>query len=408
MASATNASFWKSGHRGALFAAFLYTEVSFMIWIAMGAVALFAAEAMHLDPAATGILVALPILSGTLLKLPAGMLVDRLGPRRVGLAVHILLLVVLAWLWARRGATGGDLYMMAAALGIAGVSFSVAMPMVSGWYPPEHQGKALGLTALGGAGTLLTAALGPRLAEAHGWQAVFGFAALPVALSLAVYLFLAEDPGERPPPRPVADYLLVLRYADSLWFCFFYAVTFGGFVSLASSLVVYFHDHFALSPAAAGGLTALCILSGTLFRPLGGWLADRLGGIRSMKLAFAAIAIALGLLTLAPEGLVRPSLMLLLVAMAGLGLGNGATFQLIPLRFFRQMGVMTGLVGTAGGLGGFFLAWGSGLLREATGGYRAGFLLYALLSLIALAGLWSVKQRWRTTWGAPHATTAKV
>ena len=401
-------SFWQSGHRGSLFAAFFYTEVSFLVWIILGPLAVFIADEFKLNSAQVGILVALPILSGTLLRLPAGLFVDRFGPRRVGMVAQSFVLAALILLWAYGAPNITHFYYLAFLLGLAGVSFSVAMPLVSGWYPPEHQGKALGIAALGGSGTFLSAMLAPGLAEAYGWQAVFGFAVVPVLAALAVYFVMAKETPDRPPKQTLSQYLLVLKYGDTLWFSFFYAVTFGGFVSFASSLVVYFHDQFQVSPVTAGVLLAVCILFGTLFRPVGGWLADRFGGIRTLQITFGVVAASLLLLSVGPQAVVALSMACILAAMTALGMGNGALFQLIPLRFYRQMGVVTGLVGTAGGLGGFLLTLGFGLLREETGQYQTGFFLYAALSVIALAGLWSVKRRWRTTWGAPHITSAKV
>lgn len=401
-------SFWKTGNRGTLFSAFLYTEVSFLVWIMLGPLSVYIAKELALNATQIGFLVAIPILAGTLLRLPVGLLVDHFGPKKVGLAVQILMLTALLGLGKIPITQISELYFWSFLLGLAGASFSVALPLVSGWYPPEHQGKALGITALGGSGSFLTALLAPYLAETYGWQTTFDFATIPVAIVLLCYQFLVTESHHRPPPQPLARYFYVLRYGDTLWFCVFYAITFGGFVSLSSSLVVYFYEHFQLQPRLAGTLTAFCILGGALFRPLGGWLADHIGGILTLKIAFAMVTVTLLILGLVTPTPLTFALATLLLTMTMLGIGNGAVFQLISLRFFRQMGVVTGLAGTAGGLSGFLLATSFGFLREATGQYQTGFLLYASLSLLALIGLWSVKQRWRTTWGAPQVTSAKV
>lgn len=400
--------FWRAGHPPTLFAAFLYAEVGFLVWVLLGPLAVFIAADLKVEMGALAPLLAMPILAGTVLHLPAGVLTDRFGPRRVGIAAHLLVLGALGWLWSLKITAVAVLYPLALLLGIAGAAFAVAMPLASGWYPPEHQGKALGFTATGASGAMVSALLAPPLAAAHGWQAVAGLAALPVAVSLVVFLALAKEAPGRAPPRPLSHYLYALRYGDTLWFCFFYAVTFGGLVSLASSLVIYFHDHFGLAPTRAGTFTAASLLAAALCRPAGGWAADRFGGIRTLTSILAAVTLALVILAGAPQGHLPVALIAIAVAMAALGAGNGAVFQLIPIRFFRQMGVVTGLVGAAGGLGGFLFTYGFGLLRAQTGDYRAGFALYAALALVALVGLWSVKRRWRTTWGAPHATSARV
>ena len=226
--------------------------------------------------------------------------------------------------------------------------------------------------------------------------------------SLLLFWILAKDSPERLAPRPLAHYLHVLRYADAVWFRFFYAVTFGGVISLASSLVLYFHDHFALAPRQAGAVTALCLLAAALCRPVGGWAADRFGGIRTVKTILVLAAVMLVILAGSPEKHLPTAIGAIACALAALGAGNGALFQLVSIRFRRQMGVVTGLVGIAGGLGGFLFTYAFGLLRTATGGYAAGFAVYAALVVVALFGLWSVKRRWRTTWGAPQATSAHV
>jgi MFS transporter, NNP family, nitrate/nitrite transporter len=402
------ASFWNIGHRGTLFSAFLYTEVSFLVWIILGPLSVYIAKEHALNAAQVGFLVAIPILAGTLLRLPVGLLVDHFGPKKIGTVVQFLMLLALVGLANLSLNSTVALYSWSLLLGFAGASFSVAMPLVSGWYPPEHQGKALGITALGGSGSFLTALLAPPFAETYGWQATFSVAIIPVAIVLLVYQWLVKESGNRPAPQRWSHYFYVLRYSDTLWFCFFYAVTFGGFISLSSSLVMYFYEHFQLTPSMAGTLTAFCILGGAIFRPLGGWLADRLGGIFTLKMTFLGVALSLfllGLVIAMPLGIASATLLLTMIL---LGIGNGAVFQLLPLRFFRQMGVITGLVGTAGGLSGFFLAASFGWLRQETGQYHSGFLLYACLSLLAFIGLWTVKQRWRTTWGAPQMVSAKV
>lgn len=405
---AAGPSFWRVGHLPTLLAAFLHAETGFLAWVLLGPLALFIAADLKVEVSSVGLLVALPILAGTALHLPIGTLADRFGPRRVGIATHLLVLAALAWLWSLKVTSMATLYPLALLLGVAGAAFAVAIPLASGWYPPEHQGKALGLTATGASGAMLSALLAPPLAAAYGWQTVAGLAMLPVTISLGVFLALAKESPGRLPPHPFGHYLYALRHGDTLWFCFFYAVTFGGVVSLASSLVVYFHDRFALVPAEAGTLTAICLLAAALCRPAGGWAADRFGGIRSLKSILAAVTLALAVLAGAPQADLPVAIMAIATAMAALGAGNGAVFQLIPIRFFRQMGVVTGLVGTAGGLGGFLFTYGFGLLREWNGDYRSGFALYAALALVALFGLWSVKRRWRTTWGAPHVTSARV
>ena len=192
----------------------------------------------------------------------------------------------------------------------------------------------------------------------------------------------------------------MLKEADAWWFMLFYFVTFGGFVGLSSSLPTFYADSFGVTPVVAGYCTAAAVFMGSLLRPMGGALADRLGGIRTLTVVYVVAAVLLGVIAMvATQGLAL-AVTLFVAVMGTLGLGNGAVFQLVPQRFRKEIGVMTGLVGFGGGLGGFYLASSLGAIKKATGSVAPGFLIFAALAVIALIGLTAVKRRWRTTWGA--------
>jgi NNP family nitrate/nitrite transporter-like MFS transporter len=218
---------------------------------------------------------------------------------------------------------------------------------------------------------------------------------------------MAKNAPTRPAPKALGDYLKALADKDSWWFMFFYSVTFGGFLGLASALPGYFFDQYGFDPVKAGYYTAACVFAGSLMRPLGGALADRIGGIRSLLVMYTVAALAIAVV-----GVNLPSasaaLALFVVAMLCLGAGNGAVFQLVPQRFHREIGVMTGLIGMAGGIGGFCLAAGLGAIKQASGDYQLGLWLFASLGVLAWIGLFSVKRRWRTTWGSSAMTAARV
>lgn len=400
-------SFLKAGHTPTLFAAFLYFDLSFMVWVMLGPLAVQIAQDLQLTAAQKGMMVATPVLAGALLRLVMGVLVDHLKPKMAGLIGQVIVIAALVVAWLHGVHSYSQVLLLGVALGVAGASFAVALPLASRWYPPEHQGTAMGIAGAGNSGTVFAALFAPGLAAAFGWNNVFGIAAIPLAIALAVYLWLAKDSPECPPPKPLADYLKVLRDKDAWWFMFFYSVTFGGFVGLASSLTIYFNDQYGLAPVTAGYLTAACVFAGSMMRPLGGKLADRVGGIRTLSVMYI---LAAALLALASFGLreVWMALTVFVLAMLALGMGNGAVFQLVPQRFRREIGVMTGLVGMAGGIGGFYLASSLGYSRQLTGSYQAGLLIFAMLALVALVGLTAVKGRWRTTWGAAHMTAARV
>lgn len=396
-----------TGHWPTLLAAFLYFDMSFMVWVLLGPLAVHIAADLHLDSAQKGLMVALPVLAGALLRLPMGVLVDRIGPKRAGLLGQLIVIGGLSWAWLGGLHTLGDLHRLGLLLGVAGASFAVALPLASRWYPPEHQGLALGIAGAGNSGVVITALVAPSLANHFGWNAVFGLALIPMVVTLFGYWLLAKEPPLRPAPQRLRQYLKVLGDADTWWFMFFYSVTFGGFVGLASSLVIYFSDQYALSPVTAGFFTAACVFGGSMFRPLGGGVADRLGGVRTLSFLYIFAAGCFALVSFAPASPWLAGAVIMLGMMA-LGMGNGSVFQLVPQRFRHEIGVITGLVGMAGGVGGFYLAASLGWSKQWTGSYQPGLLMFAGLALVALVGLTAIKRRWRTTWGSPTVTVARI
>lgn len=400
-------SFWKAGHLPTLSMAFLYFDLSFMVWVVLGPLGVQIAQDLGLSAAQKGMMVALPVLSGALLRIVMGVLVDHLGPKRAGAIGQVLVLAGLGWAWSAGIHTYAQVLVLGLILGVAGASFAVALPLASRWYPAEHQGTALGIAGAGNSGTVLAALFAPGLALAYGWNNVLGLCIVPLAATFALYMALAKDSPACPAPRPLAAYLLVLRERDAWWFMFFYGVTFGGFVGLASSLTIYFNDQYGLDPVMAGYFTAGCVFAGSMVRPLGGFIADRIGGIKSLAISYMSAALFTALASTGlPSG--RLALAVFFFAMLALGVGNGAVFQLVPQRFQRDMGIVTGLVGMAGGIGGFCLAWSLGLFKQYTGSYGAGLLLFAALALLALGALLRSGKRWRASWAGLHLTAARI
>jgi len=393
--------FLKAGHLPTLFASFLYFDLSFMVWVLLGPLGVAVAKDLHLDPGHKGLMVATPVLAGALLRPVLGVLVDRFRPKRVGIGAQIVVIAGLIAAWTIGIHSFAATLLLGCVLGLAGASFAVALPLASAWYPPEHQGTALGLAGAGNSGTVLAALFAPGLALLLGWQNVVGLAAIPLSATLIVFILLAKDSPTTAAPKTWTDYTNLLRIGDTWWFMFFYSVTFGGFVGLASSLTIYFNDQYNLSPVVAGYCTAGVVFVGSLVRPLGGAVADRVGGVRALTVlyavaacAFAAIATGLSTIYLAMPVFV--------IGMLCLGMGNGSVFQLVPQRFRREIGVMTGLVGMTGGVGGFYLASSLGYSKQLTGSYGPGFLMFAMLAAVALLGITGVRRRWRTTWTTLH------
>ncbi len=379
------------GHMPTLFSAFLYFDISFMVWVLLGALANAIVPDFGLSDFERGFMVAVPLLAGAMLRLLLGLMTDYFGPRRtglIGLAITIVPLLM-GWLWAD---SFGQIIAVGVLLGVAGASFAVALPLASRWYPPQYQGLAMGIAGAGNSGTALATFFGPRLAQVIGWHGVFGLALIPIGLTLVVFFLAAKNSPRQPAPRPLGEYATVLRQRDTWWFCLFYAVTFGGFVGLASFLSIFFHDHYGLSLVQAGTLRTLCVVAGAFLRPVGGHLSDRLGGVRVLTLLYLGVGILMLDMATAPP-LIWGTVVMVTI-MGFLGLGNGAVFQLVPQRFAKEIGVITGIVGAAGGIGGFFLPTLLGTIKQFSGSFSGGFLIFSLIAFASAAVLIVVSQAW--------------
>ncbi len=383
--------FARAGHTPSLFCAFLYFDISFMVWVLLGALANAIVPDFGLSAGEKGLMVAIPILGGAVLRVVLGVMTDHWGARRTGIIGLVLTLVplLLGWLWAD---SFPQLLLVGLLLGVAGASFAAALPLASRWYPPKYQGLAMGIAGAGNSGTALATFFGPGLAESFGWHGVFGLALIPVVITLALFTLLAKDSPNQPAPKPLSAYGAVLRQRDTWWFCLFYSVTFGGFVGLASFLSIFFHDQYELSRINAGYFTTLCVIAGSFLRPVGGYLSDRFGGLRMLTALYLGVgALMLGVASLPPLALAT---VLLFAGMGMLGMGNGAVFQLVPQRFPKEIGVITGIVGAAGGVGGFFLPTLLGGLKEVTDSFSGGFVIFGLVGLACAGALLYVSRAW--------------
>jgi MFS transporter, NNP family, nitrate/nitrite transporter len=389
-----------------LIASFLHFDLSFMLWVLLGALGIYITESLGLSPAQKGIMVAIPILRGSLLRVPLGLLSDRVGGKRVGISMLLFLFVPLSIGWL----TGDNLPTMivtALLLGTAGASFTVALPLASRWYPPHRQGIVMGIAAAGNSGTVITTLAAPHLANIVGWHNVLGLAMIPLALVLIAFIVMAKDSPSPSAGQPIRSYLAALKHSDLWWFCLFYSVTFGGYVGLSSFLPIFFRDQYNVDPITAGSLTALVTFVGSMVRPLGGYLADRLGGTRMLFWLLIGI---FGTYVLRAQLPALPSMVvLLIVGMGCLGMGNGAIFQLVPQRFAQQIGIATGVIGAVGGIGGFFLPNILGSAKQISASFSMGFIVLAtitLVALIALQVLTTMRQSWRRSWHLSALTEA--
>ncbi|GAC1495535.1 MAG: nitrate/nitrite transporter [Vulcanimicrobiaceae bacterium] len=365
-----------------------------MVWVLLGPLALFIAKDLDLSIAQKAFLVSIPPLGGAFFRVILGYLSDQFGAKRIGVASMTLTLVPLLIGWLA-GSTYGAMLAVGFLLGIAGASFAVSLPLASRWFPKERQGLAMGIAGAGNSGTVLSTLFAPMIAAKVGWHATMGLATLPVMLALLAFTFLASDSPTQPAPKKLAAYKEVLATPDTWWFSFFYSITFGGFLALVSYLAIYFNTAYGVDKVKVGMIVAFASLMGSMLRPVGGLISDKIGGVtlvRIVYVAFAACAFAISLQPPLPvcEGIV-------FVAVGLLGMGNGAVFQIVPQRFSAEIGIVTGIVGAAGGLGGFYLPNLLGILRASTGTFASGFVTFGIIALVG-ATLVTVRARvWSTT-----------
>jgi len=395
--------FRQAGHAPTLLSAFLYFDISFMVWVMLGPLGPFIGEALKLSPAQKGLLTAVPLLGGSFFRLILGVMTERIGGRKtglIGLSVSLLPLL-LGWQAAH---SFGEFLAVGVLLGVAGASFAAALPLASAWYPPEYQGLAMGIAGAGNSGTLFATLFAPRLAAAFGWRTVFAFAMVPVAIVWVIFFLLAKDAPKKMQRKTWGDYASALKVADTGWFCFIYSLTFGGFSGLVSFLSIFFHDQYHMTKVQAGDLTTIVVVFGSFLRPVGGMISDRVGGYRMLLVLLSGVAICLSGVATLPGIVVAMGL--LIATMGMLGMGNGAVFQLVPQRFPTQVGLLTGLVGAAGGFGGFMLPNILGTLKGSTGSFGTGFAVCALLMGSGAAALMYLGPVWRKQWSTDSAIRA--
>ena len=372
----------RSGHWPSLAGAWLHLTVSFMVWLLIGAMSILLARDLELSDSEIARLVALPLLGGAVLRMVAGWSADWVGARPTALGILLVEFAVL--LWGRFGVTGiGEAMAFSICLGIAGASFAVSLPIAGRAYPPAARGFVLGLAASGNVGTVLILFLAPRWAAGMDWHQVCGVMAGIVAITLMLFVALVPREGPRPESPAVQWWhsaASLIRRRAAYWLCFLYAVTFGGFVGLCSLLPLLLHDVYRLGAVEAGALAALCGLAGSLIRPFGGYVADRQGGLRTLHYVLPVIAGAVVAVT-------SPSLpmavAMMIIATGAMGFGNGVVFQLVAEWFPKDIGLASGVIGAAGGLGGFALPLVVGTIKGLTGSYESGLWLFAGLGICA-------------------------
>ncbi|NUQ27208.1 MAG: NarK/NasA family nitrate transporter [Acidobacteriaceae bacterium] len=386
--------FLKSGHPATLFASFLYFDFTFAVWVLNGAMGPFITEQFHLSPAQVGLMVSLPTMAGALMRFPLGVLSQYIG--RKSAAIVEMSCIIAALLYGYFFVHSfSNVLAMGVLLGTAGASFGVALSLGAGWFPKQYKGLAMGIAGAGNSGTAVAAFFAPRLAKAFGWSHVYGFAALFMLLPLIVMIVFAKEPPDSE-HQTLRQHLKCLVERDGWYFNLIYIITFGGFLGLATFLPSLFVAQFHIPKTQAGTLTMCATLLGSMTRVVGGWFADRVGGVTTLSVVFL-VAIA-GIFGLVSSPSLVVTTVLFMLCFAALGAGNGATFQLGPLRWPLATAVAGSMVGEIGALGGSILPNVLGQSKQHTGSFATGFAAYAVFALLVLVMLRIVSRKWTRTW----------
>ncbi|WP_175761797.1 MFS transporter [Burkholderia anthina] len=442
----------KSGNWRALLACFLYFDTGFTVWVIYGPLAPFIGKSLPMTPAEQGFLVAVPVLSAAILRVAFGNLYQAIDGRRIALAGIVLSSLPALILPLTMAPSYTTLLLLGVFLGVGGASFAIALPMAGANYPPRMQGLVLGLAAAGNIGAVLDGFLFPGLAQSFGWRNAM-FAAVPLLAIAAIAIhFWAVDPApkqDRAKPAVIGFVatiagLLALVYAvragtfgagragvlllpalgallavlllprahravlgerDTWVVMLVYSITFGGYVGMSSYVSTLLTTAYGTSKITAGMLMALFALVGALLRPLGGGLADRVSGVRALTVLLAIISLCDLAFWFAQPGY-GTAIGLMMVLYASFGLGNGATFQLVPHRWKGRTGLMSGVVGAAGGIGGFYLPVIMGIAKESTGTYQAGFGIFGAIAAFALILVIVLRRQW-LDWSMPSPLPIK-
>lgn len=369
----------RPGAYKALVLATLAFALCFSVWGLVAPLAPQFQELYDLSNTQISIVIATPVILGALFRIPIGILTDRFGARVVFPLLMLVVIVPVVFIGILGGSFGGLLF-WGFFLGLAGSSFAVGVPFVSKWFPPRMQGLALGIYGIGTIGTAIAAYTAPAIAGALGWQWAFWVYIVPLVAMAAVFWILGRD-VPRSGPRPSATSAVGLFREELMpWILsLFYFLTFGGFVAMGLYLPKLLVDLFGYTQTGAGLRAAGFVVLAVLARPVGGWLADRIGGSRTLTISFAILPVMALILSLQP-GIVLFTVGALASAVL-FGLGNGAVFKLVAEYYPGKTGTVTGVVGAAGGLGGFFPSLVLGVVQDATGSYAIGFILLAVFAI---------------------------
>lgn len=372
---------YMKGRTSVLIMSTLAMMVSFTAWVVLSPIATELQDIYGLSATQKSILIAVPVILGSVFRIPMGILTDKYGGKKVYALTMLFLVIPLV------GASFANSYIMllfwAFLIGMGGTTFAVGIAYVSKWYSPQKQGLILGIVALGNLGTGLAGFIIPTVSEEFGLQWVFwGIAIALVVMTVIFWLGTTELPrtGQA---KTVKEALSVLKIKDTWILSLFYFLTFGGFVSFTIYLPTLLQDLFALTAKDAGLRASGFVAIATFIRPLGGYLADRFDPGKVLSVFFIGLAISASIITFMTNNMLLFTVGCLLTA-AFVGMGNGAVFKLVPEVAPNNVGAVTGVVGAAGGLGGFFPPIVLGIIKDMTGGYFYGFIFLILFTILCL------------------------
>ncbi|MGW2639019.1 MFS transporter [Streptomyces sp. NPDC001348] len=361
--------------------------VNFWAWALLSPLGPRFKDNLALSSFQQSLLVAVPVVVGSLGRIPVGALTDRFGGRVMFPIVSAATIVPVLYLGLAGHSSLTALLVGGFFLGVGGTAFAVGVPLVNAWFPPERRGLAIGVFGAGMGGTALSALTTVKLVDAHSTSTPFLITAAVLAVYAALAALLLRDaPGRTVPTEPLARRLAATARLGITWQASaLYAVAFGGYVAFSVYLPTYLKTGYGLTQADAANRMAGFVLLAVAMRPVGGWLSDRIGPVRVLTGALSVVvagAVAQSFTpALAPVGTAA-----FLAMAAALGAGSGATFALVALRTpADRVGSVTGVVGAAGGLGGFLPPLVMGSLYGEYGTYAAGLILLAIVAAAALA-----------------------
>lgn len=376
----------------ALTMATLAFAVSFAVWSMLSPLATTLQKKYNIDDFAISVVIAVPVILGSIARIPMGVLTDRFGGRKV--MTVLLAFCIIPCIGMTTADSFAAFIFWGFLLGMAGSSFAVGVPFVSRWFTAEKQGLVVGVFGMGNIGTAIAARIAPEVAKGSGgWQMNFFIFAGIIALMAVGFFFLAGDETRPASSKTMGQRLEILKKEKLTWlFSLFYFVTFGGFVAFGLYLPKLLVDLYGLDKVDAGNRAAGFVLLATLARPTGGWLSDKIGAKKVLTSVFAVVPLmALGLIFVGSQSGQKADTTemwtltaFFLVIAVFLGLGNGAVFKLVPQYYGKDAGTVTGLVGAAGGLGGFFPPLVMGFFKSSLGSYALGYVLLAILAAVCL------------------------